>query len=402
MSLTEIINVIILIIIIIYLMTSTGIIVDKYLITSLENVCKKYDLTQTTQGYLLAIGSSIPEFATNLMATLTSKSNIGIGAIFGSGAFNLTLGFGIASFFTKNYLKLSFSYYTRDIFVYLCSLFCLNIFLSTKRINVYQIMTLILLWPIYIMSVNICQNDDNDNINDKESEKVNYDKENKNKNFDDEEHTLLTSSNDFSINKLINEIPNKSNQSYFQKLISKSINIFNKFYNIISLIYSYIIPNNQNYPLICFLIDIIIIFLHSNGIIILISDISSNLGISETFLGMTIISWGDNIGDIINGCILAKNNFGDLLSTSIIGSQITNIQLSLGVPWLIHIIKERIISNKRINYIYIETNNFLPLILCSLSTSFLFYINKMKLNKTIGLLLIFIYSIYLLNEFYSS
>jgi Ca2+/Na+ antiporter len=159
MSLTEIINVIILIIIIIYLMTSTGIIVDKYLITSLENVCKKYDLTQTTQGYLLAIGSSIPEFATNLMATLTSKSNIGIGAIFGSGAFNLTLGFGIASFFTKNYLKLSFSYYTRDIFVYLCSLFCLNIFLSTKRINVYQIMTLILLWPIYIMSVNICQKD---------------------------------------------------------------------------------------------------------------------------------------------------------------------------------------------------------------------------------------------------
>ena len=117
---------------------------------------------------------------------------------------------------------------------------------------------------------------------------------------------------------------------------------------------------------------------------------------------MTIISWGDNIGDIINGCILAKNNFGDLLSTSIIGSQITNIQLSLGVPWLIHIIKERVISNKTINYIYIETNNFLPLILCSLSTSFLFYINKMKLNKTIGLLLIFIYSIYLLNEFYSS
>ena len=358
MSLTEIINVIILIIIIIYLMTSTGIIVDKYLITSLENVCKKYDLTQTTQGYLLAIGSSIPEFATNLMATLTSKSNIGIGAIFGSGAFNLTLGFGIASFFTKNYLKLSFSYYTRDIFVYLCSLFCLNIFLSTKRINVYQIMTLILLWPIYIMSVNICQNDDNDNINDKENEKVNYEKENKNKNFDDEEHTLLTSSNDFSINKLINEIPNKSNQSYFKKLISKSINTFNKFYNIISLIYSYIIPNNQNYPLICFLIDILIIFFHSNGIIILISDISSNLGISETFLGMTIISWGDNIGDIINGCILAKNNFGDLLSTSIIGSQITNIQLSLGVPWLIHIIKERVISNKKINYIYIETNNF--------------------------------------------
>ena len=400
MSLIDIVYVFFLVILIIFLMISTGIIVDKFLINSLENACKKYNLSQTTQGYLLAIGSSIPEFATNLMATLTSKSNIGIGAIFGSGAFNLTIGFGIASFFCKNSLKLSFCYFTRDIFVYLCSLFCLNIFLATKRINIYQIMTLILLWPIYIMSVNVCQNDDNNVNNNKNYDNQVIEMNNKKTYNDEEEHSLLTSSNDFKINIITNEIANSNNsKKLLTNIISKSIITFNKFYDKISLIYSYIIPNTPNYPLICFIINIIIIFFHSNSIIILISDISSNLEISETFLGMTIISWGDNIGDIINGCILAKNNSGDLLSTSIIGSQITNIQLSLGVPWLIHIIKERIISKKQINYIFIETNNFLPLIICSLASSFLFYINKMHLNKTIGFLLICIYTIYLLNEF---
>ena len=400
MSLIDIVYVFFLVILIIFLMISTGIIVDKFLINSLENACKKYNLSQTTQGYLLAIGSSIPEFATNLMATLTSKSNIGIGAIFGSGAFNLTIGFGIASFFCKNSLKLSFCYFTRDIFVYLCSLFCLNIFLATKRINIYQIMTLILLWPIYIMSVNVCQNDDNNVNNNKNIDNQVIEMNNKKTYNDEEEHSLLTSSNDFKINIITNEITNSNNsKKLLTNIISKSIITFNKFYDKISLIYSYIIPNTPNYPLICFIINIIIIFFHSNSIIILISDISSNLEISETFLGMTIISWGDNIGDIINGCILAKNNSGDLLSTSIIGSQITNIQLSLGVPWLIHIIKERIISKKQINYIFIETNNFLPLIICSLASSFLFYINKMHLNKTIGFLLICIYTIYLLNEF---
>ena len=394
MSLIDIVYVFFLVILIIFLMISTGIIVDKFLINSLENACKKYNLSQTTQGYLLAIGSSIPEFATNLMATLTSKSNIGIGAIFGSGAFNLTIGFGIASFFCKNSLKLSFCYFTRDIFVYLCSLFCLNIFLATKRINIYQIMTLILLWPIYIMSVNVCQNDDNNVNNNKNIDNQVIEMNNKKTYNDEEEHSLLTSSNDFKINIITNEIANSNNsKKLLTNIISKSIITFNKFYDKISLIYSYIIPNTPNYPLICFIINIIIIFFHSNSIIILISDISSNLEISETFLGMTIISWGDNIGDIINGCILAKNNSGDLLSTSIIGSQITNIQLSLGVPWLIHIIKERIISKKQINYI------FLPLIICSLASSFLFYINKMHLNKTIGFLLICIYTIYLLNEF---
>ncbi len=400
MSLIDIVYVFFLVILIIFLMISTGIIVDKFLINSLENACKKYNLSQTTQGYLLAIGSSIPEFATNLMATLTSKSNIGIGAIFGSGAFNLTIGFGIASFFCKNSLKLSFCYFTRDIFVYLCSLFCLNIFLATKRINIYQIMTLILLWPIYIMSVNVCQNDDNNLNNNKKYDNQVIEMKN-NKNIDEEEEkSLLTSSNDFTINIISNELTNSNNsKKIITNIISKSLTSFNKFYDKVSLIYSYIIPNTPNYPLICFIINIIIIFFHSNSIIILISDISSNLEISETFLGMTIISWGDNIGDIINGCILAKNNSGDLLSTSIIGSQITNIQLSLGVPWLIHIIKERIISKKQINYIFIETNNFLPLIICSLASSFLFYINKMHLNKTIGFLLICIYTIYLLNEF---
>ena len=400
MSLIDIVYVIFLVILIIFLMVSTGIIVDKFLINSLENACKKYNLSQTTQGYLLAIGSSIPEFATNLMATLTSKSNIGIGAIFGSGAFNLTIGFGFASFFCKNNLKLSFCYFTRDIFVYLCSLFCLNIFLATKRINIYQIMTLILLWPIYIMSVNVCQNDDNNLNNNKKYDNQVIELKN-NKNTDEEEEkSLLTSSNDFTINIISNELTNSNNlKKMITNIISKSLTSFNKFYDKVSLIYSYIIPNTPNYPLICFIINIIIIFFHSNSIIILISDISSNLEISETFLGMTIISWGDNIGDIINGCILAKNNSGDLLSTSIIGSQITNIQLSLGVPWLIHIIKERIISKKQINYIFIETNNFLPLIICSLASSFLFYINKMHLNKTIGFFLICIYTIYLLNEF---
>ena len=406
MSLIDIVYVIFLVILIIFLMVSTGIIVDKFLINSLENACKKYNLSQTTQGYLLAIGSSIPEFATNLMATLTSKSNIGIGAIFGSGAFNLTIGFGFASFFCKNNLKLSFCYFTRDIFVYLCSLFCLNIFLATKRINIYQIMTLILLWPIYIMSVNICQKDDNDYNNNNNNQ--NYDKQvinmrNKKNNYDEEENSLLTSSNDFTINVITNQISYSTNsKNIITKIISKSLTSFNKFYDKVSLIYSYIIPNTPNYPLICFIINIIIIFFHSNSIIIIISEISSNLEISETFLGMTIISWGDNIGDIINGCILAKNNSGDLLSTSIIGSQITNIQLSLGIPWLIHIIKERIISKKQINYIFIETNNFNPLIICSLTSSCLFYINKMQLNKTIGFLLICIYTLYLLNEFSSN
>ena len=56
---------------------------------SLTTISSFHELSQQTSGFLLAIGSSMPEFTTNLISTLEGEEDIslGVGAIAGSGSF---------------------------------------------------------------------------------------------------------------------------------------------------------------------------------------------------------------------------------------------------------------------------------------------------------------------------
>jgi Ca2+/Na+ antiporter len=62
------------------------------LLACLSNISKRYNLSETTTGYILAFGSSIPEFTTNFIAStdLNSRSIVlGLGTISASGAFGM-------------------------------------------------------------------------------------------------------------------------------------------------------------------------------------------------------------------------------------------------------------------------------------------------------------------------
>jgi hypothetical protein len=65
-----------------------------YLILAcLSSISKKYGLSETTAGYILAFGSSIPEFTTNIIASNDmNKKNLvlGLGTISASGSFGKT------------------------------------------------------------------------------------------------------------------------------------------------------------------------------------------------------------------------------------------------------------------------------------------------------------------------
>ena len=59
------------------------------MIACLMNIAKKYNLSSQATGYILAIGSSIPEFTTSLISAMNEDGNVNlaIGTISGSGAF---------------------------------------------------------------------------------------------------------------------------------------------------------------------------------------------------------------------------------------------------------------------------------------------------------------------------
>ena len=116
---------------------------------------------------------------------------------------------------------------------------------------------------------------------------------------------------------------------------------------------------------------------------------------------MTILSWGGNIGDTVNASVATKLNAVELLTTSILGSQVMNLQICLGLPWLISIIRNFYYNG----YLVLDFGDknplkyFFPLFLVVLASVFVMTLFNVNLNKKSGTCLIFIYTFYLVYEF---
>ena len=372
MNLNDFFELLVYLISICFLMFSLFIIAENFLIPNLENVSKLYNL-KYFEGILLGIGGSIPELSTNLMATMKGNVELGIGAISGSGAMVLIFCFGLAGLVNKKNGKLNFFVYLRDVFIYFGVIILLKLFLNDKKIYFFQVCFMIMIFPIYVFIIsctkNLCKNK----------------QENKEEKTEKEEN--LIEMKDIEQNpKLSKDINNKQNcpSSTYQFIIK---------------IYSYFLPKSESYPTLSFIINLLAIIMHSNSLIILIEIISNLLKIEQSFLGMTLISWGDNIGDILNAYILSKKNSMETLSSSLIGSQIFNILICLNLPWFILLLKNKYFNGINVNFIEINFNNFNSLLISVFSSIIIIILFCMKLNKFNGIFLIVVYFCYLYYEF---
>lgn len=88
--------------------------------------------------------------------------------------------------------------------------------------------------------------------------------------------------------------------------------------------------------------------------------IAEALGLSERFIGMTIVAIGTALPEIITGIIAARKNESDLLLGNIIGSNIFNLCLLIGLGAIINPLT--------------FTNDFNSSIFCSNCSNYLFTI----------------------------
>ncbi len=116
--------------------------------------------------------------------------------------------------------------------------------------------------------------------------------------------------------------------------------------------------------------------------------IASALGLSERFIGMTIVAVGTALPEIITGVIAARKNETDLLLGNISGSNVLNLCLLIGLGAVINPL--------------IFTTNFnssiIILILVTIYLQFIATVNKNnELDKNKGISLIIIYIIYIIS-----
>ena len=116
--------------------------------------------------------------------------------------------------------------------------------------------------------------------------------------------------------------------------------------------------------------------------------IAQRLGLSERFIGMTIVAVGTALPEIITGIIAARRNESDLLLGNITGSNILNLCLLVGLGAIIN----------PLTFTTDFNSSILVLIVVTIYLQFVATINKNReLDRKKGILLIIVYIIYILS-----
>ena len=122
-------------------------------------------------------------------------------------------------------------------------------------------------------------------------------------------------------------------------------------------------------------------FVVDNAIII-----AENFGLSERFIGMTIVAIGTALPEIITGIISAKRGEADLLLGNITGSNILNLCLLIGLGAVIN----------PLTFATDFNGSLLILIFVTIFLQIITTINKRnELDRKSGVLLILVYAIYI-------
>jgi sodium/potassium/calcium exchanger 4 len=151
-------------------------------------------------------------------------------------------------------------------------------------------------------------------------------------------------------------------------------------------------PKWKEWYFVSFMISIGWIGLISHFMVEWCARIGCILGIPAVVMGTTVLAAGTSIPDALSSISVAKDGFADMAVANAVGSNVFDIWLGLGLPWLCYL------SWQTPNYILVSTTELLPSSLILLAV-LVFYISTVAmrgftLSKQMGYIYLGMYGIY--------
>ena len=320
-----------------------------FFIVSLDTLSRRLRLPSDVAGAtLMAVGSSAPELAIALIALYRpgDYAEIGVGTIVGSALFNVLVITGASAIARP--LKITFRIVTRDILVYTASLGILLwafwdgtivLFEATIFLGFYGAYILLLIW----WSRRFKQ--------------------------------------DVDPNELVDE-KNKSDRKRggFIYRINSSID----------RVFGVLTGDPETNYVRTFIVSILIITTLSWVLVESGIRLAEALSIPPVVVALTILAAGTSLPDLISSIIVARQGRGDMAVANAVGSNIFDILIGLGFPWvlimltdepLIHVGSEGLLTS-----IYILGASVLVL--------YFFMFSKRVLSRVEGIGMTILYAIY--------
>ncbi|RKD91692.1 calcium/sodium antiporter [Mangrovibacterium diazotrophicum] len=319
-------------------------IVDKFFVVSLDRISHDWKLSSDAAGAtLMAVGSSAPELFVALFAVLKPGDHdaIGIGSIVGSALFNLLAIGGIVALVRKS--TLTWQPMVRDILFYFVAVVLLLWGIIDGNFSIVDSLLFLGLYAVYVFAVVRWRRwfSYKDNGKDVEQEAE------------------------------VDEKPN---------FIDRILGIF--------------FPKPEHYYWV-FFISILLIAGMSWVLVESAIHVSHVLNIPESIIALTVLAAGTSIPDLISSMVVAKQGRGDMAISNAIGSNIFDILVGLGFPFLlVMLISGTTIETGGHN---LESSS-IALFASLIAFTLLLVAKRWKINWFTGIVLLLLYIVYLTRE----
>lgn len=157
------------------------------------------------------------------------------------------------------------------------------------------------------------------------------------------------------------------------------------------IVWKLVMPKKERYWLL-FSSSIFNIALCTYLMVDAVNRIGCNLGISPLFMGLVFLSAGTSVPDALGSIAVAREGEGDMAVANAFGSNVFDILLGLGVPWLLKACMGVEVSFKGTADSLVEWMAILFAILVLFLGALI--CNKWKLNKRMGVVLMTFYVLY--------
>lgn len=330
-----------------------AIICERYFVNSLDIIAHKLKMNSDMAGAtLMAVGSSAPELFISLIALFKpGNESIGAGTIVGSAIFNILVIIGASAMVRKTVI--AWQPVIRDMIFYSLSIILLFISFRDGSISLQEASIFIILYIIYVFAVM------------KWRDMLPYKEESK---------------------EIIQDL-----EKYVDKA-EKEKTILGHFFSFIERILDKIFPALENYWGV-FTMSIIIIIGLSWVLVESAVVLAVALNVPAVIIGLTVLAAGTSVPDLISSIIVARQGRGGMAISNAIGSNIFDILIGLGLPWLLVLT----FSGGAISVASENLNSSIILLFATVvSILFLLIVRKWKIGRYSGFILIALYIAYVL------
>lgn len=327
-----------------------AVLTDRYFIVSLDVISTRLKLSNDVAGAtLMAMGSSAPELAIALIALVRpgGHADVGIGTIVGSALFNILVITGASAIARP--LHITWTVVTRDVLVYCGSVGLLLWAFLDNRIDMMEAIVFIGFYAVYVGGL------------------IWWSKK---------------------------RAPGYSETHNIEGEIVRSHRGDDTLWSNITIwvdkIFFILMGNPKTQYMRAFLVSIALISAISWVLVESGISLANAVGVPPVIVALTILAPGTSVPDMISSIVVAKQGRGGMAVANAVGSNIFDILIGLGLPWLLIIISGR----KYIEVMAAGIATSTWLLLGSVLVLYVFMLTGRRLGRNEGYVLVIGYIVY--------